>query len=171
MSSPSVETNESSGSSSLSSGPSTPPPNEPQVLGPAILARRQGSLRTIASQSSLKSNASHPRATVRASRVATLPEPERSYGELDAYPLRRASLLCKATGGGRWEPKQSTVLFGHRVPIPGGKAPYELALEKEAELERKRKENPIIRDGEFRYRFQRDPEPMVLARSFQLSTF
>lgn len=102
------------------SGPSTPP-SDPTM-------RR---LRTVRSNSSL--------------RRSTLPE--RSYGELDAYPLRRASLLCKATGGGRWEPKQTTVLVGYRVPVPGGKAPYEHQLEKEAELERLRKENPIIRDG------------------------
>lgn len=119
----------------------------------------------------------------------TLPAPERSYGELDAYPLKRASVLCKATGGGRWEPKQIPVLV---VPIPGGKAPYELQLEKEAELERLRRENPVIKDGgmchsancfrspqlistlgvDFQYRFPaRDTEPVMLSRSFQLSTF
>jgi hypothetical protein len=72
---------------------------------------------------------------------------ERSYGELDAYPLRRASLLCKASGGGRWEPKPEAVDPALRVPIIGGKAPYELEMEREEAEERRRRSNPVIRDG------------------------
>lgn len=32
-------------------------------------------------------------------------KPEVSFGEMDAYPLVQPSIMCKATGGGRWEPK------------------------------------------------------------------
>ncbi len=98
---------------------------------------------------------------------------EPSYGALDAYPLKRSSVLCKATGGGRWEPKQEMPLAGAR--LPGGKAGYEIRLEKEAEKERRRRENPVIKDGgmslsllwfivfsscflsDFQYRFPSDP--------------
>ncbi|KAJ7585781.1 FYVE zinc finger-domain-containing protein [Mycena floridula] len=152
-----------SGNSSISSGPSTPP-NEPSML------RKRHSLKTQTSVSSLRSSASHPPRRSRTPRM-TLPDSERSYGELDAYPLKRASVLCKATGGGRWEPKPLPVLVGYRVPVPGGKAPYELQLEREAEIEKLRRENPVIRDGDFQYRFPRDPEPVLGSRSFQLSTF
>jgi hypothetical protein len=74
-------------------------------------------------------------------------EEVRSYGELDAYPLRRPSLLCKASGGGRWEPKPHTVDPALRVPIIGGKAPFELEMEREEAEERRRRSNPVIRDG------------------------
>ncbi|KAJ7836334.1 FYVE zinc finger-domain-containing protein [Mycena olivaceomarginata] len=90
---------------------------------------------------------------------------ERSYGELDAYPLRRASLLCKASGGGRWEPKPEAVDPALRVPIIGGKAPYELEMEREEAEERRRRSNPVIRDGDFQYRFPAIGPPI------QLSTF
>ncbi|KAF8168369.1 FYVE zinc finger-domain-containing protein, partial [Crassisporium funariophilum] len=108
-------------------------------------------------------------------RTSHLPLPqdlERSYGELDAYPLRRSSLLCKATGGGRWEPKQIPVMDGYRQPIPGGKAPYEIEMEREEMLERQRRENPVVKDGDFQYRFPKDPEPIMMARSpYNVSTF
>ena len=68
-----------------------------------------------------------------------------SFGELDAYPLRRSSIICKATGGGRWEPKNSPPRIGLR--IPGCKAPYELEMEREDAEERRRRMNPIVRDG------------------------
>lgn len=70
---------------------------------------------------------------------------EPSFGELDAYPLRRSSIICKATGGGRWEPKNSPPRIGFR--IPGFKAPYELEMEREDAEERRRHMNPIVRDG------------------------
>jgi len=76
---------------------------------------------------------------------------EKSYGELDAYPLRRSSVLCKATGGGRWEPKQQTVLCGYRPP--GGKAPFEIELEREEQEAKIRRLNPVVKDGDFQYRF------------------
>jgi hypothetical protein len=79
--------------------------------------------------------------------VETPPEsgPEPSFGELDAYPLRKASAICKATGGGRWCPKQSPPQPGLR--IPGGKAPFEIEMEREEEEVRLRHLNPIIQDG------------------------
>jgi hypothetical protein len=118
--------------------------------------------------------------------------PEPSFGELDAYPLRRSSAVCKATGGGRWCPKQSPPQPGLR--IPGGKAPFEIEMEREEEEARLRHLNPIIQDGglsniswwkikysfassEFRYRFLRQPglRPIVACSPFRapfhLSTF
>lgn len=66
-------------------------------------------------------------------------------GELETYPLRHASAICKATGGGRWEPKPMVRIVGYRAP--GCKAPYELDLEREEEEQRIRRANPILRDG------------------------
>ncbi|PPQ70889.1 hypothetical protein CVT24_000557, partial [Panaeolus cyanescens] len=125
------------------------------------------------SQSSTSSAPSRPR--LHSLRTSHLPLPtdlERSYGELDAYPLRRSSILCKATGGGRWEPKQSPILDGYRLPIPGGKAPFELQMEQEELLERQRRENPVFRDGAFQYRPPREPEPLVVVGTpCHVSTF
>jgi hypothetical protein len=77
------------------------------------------------------------------------------------------------TGGGRWEPKQFSVLDGYRQPIPGGKAPYEIEMEREELLDRQRRENPVIKDGEFQYRVTRVPEPTPIVRSphYNMSTF
>ncbi|KAF8804883.1 hypothetical protein BYT27DRAFT_7105923, partial [Phlegmacium glaucopus] len=112
------------------------------------------------------------RTRLRISRATLPPDLERSYGELDTYPLRRCSILCKATGGGRWEPKQISVLDGYRQPIPGGKAPYEIQMEREEMLDRQRRENPVVKDGEFQYRFAKDPEPLIIARTpHYFSTF
>jgi len=75
-------------------------------------------------------------------------------------------------GGGRWEPKPIPVLDGYRQPIPGGKAPYEIEMEREELLNRQQRENPVVKDGEFQYRFARDPEPLSIARSpHYMSTF
>jgi hypothetical protein len=82
-------------------------------------------------------------------------------------------VLCKATGGGRWEPKQSPVLDGYRPPVVGGKAPYELEMEREEREERRRRQNPIITDGEIRYRYMsRRPESVdvVLSRRLPQAT-
>ena len=81
---------------------------------------------------------------------------EKSYGELDAYPLCIPSILCKATGGGRWEPKQQTVLCAYRPP--GGKAPFEIELEREEQEAKIHRLNLVIKDGDFQYRF---PPPMI----------
>jgi hypothetical protein len=75
----------------------------------------------------------------------TTPISERSFGELDAYPLRVSSAVCKARGGGRWVPKNDPPYPGHRAP--GGKAPFEIEMEREEEEERLRRLNPIVRDG------------------------
>ncbi len=90
--------------------------------------RQKPSISSLDTQSSASSSSAptRPRRTRLTVRTQPLPLPqelERSYGELDAYPLRRCSVLCKATGGGRWEPKPCIVLDGYRLPVPGGKAP------------------------------------------------
>ncbi|KAJ7743874.1 FYVE zinc finger-domain-containing protein [Mycena metata] len=147
--------------STIASAPSSPPAPEHSVLPPGGLTRTRPRSRP----ASLRA---YP--TTRPSS----PSGERSYGELDAYPLRRASLLCKATGGGRWEPKPEPVDPALRVPIIGGKAPYELEMEREEAEERRRRSNPVIKDGDFQYRFPAmcDPEPIVLERPpIQFSTF
>ena len=68
-----------------------------------------------------------------------------SLGDLEYYPLRVHSSVCKVMGGGRWSPKPVRQWDGHR--IPGGKAPFEVAMDRAAEKERLRKLNPVIRDG------------------------
>ena len=115
-------------------------------------------------------------------------DPPPSLGELGAYPLRCSSIICKATGGGRWEPKNSPPRIGLR--IPGRKAPYELEMEREDAEERRRRMNPIVRDGggslhsnmvtrtqfifaEFQYRFRQDriPPASICRTPCRLSTF
>ncbi|KAJ7652056.1 FYVE zinc finger-domain-containing protein [Mycena polygramma] len=149
--------------SAPSSAASSPPaPSTPPLLPDGGISRTRPS-------SPRPRRAASPRSL----RSSTLPD-ERSYGELDAYPLRRASLLCKKAGGGRWEPKPEAVDPAVRVPIIGGKAPYELEMEREEAEERRRRSNPVIRHGDFQYRFPAmcDPEPVVLERApLQLSTF
>ncbi|KAJ7031506.1 FYVE zinc finger-domain-containing protein [Mycena alexandri] len=156
-------------SMSVASAPSSPPKAEHSILPPGGLTRTRPRSRP----ASLRAAHTHTRPS--SPRSATLPsEGERSYGELDAYPLRRASLLCKAAGGGRWEPKPEPVDPALRVPIIGGKAPYELEMEREEAEERRRRSNPVIKDGDFQYRFPAmcDPEPVVLERPpIQFSTF
>ena len=142
--------------------------------------RRKKPLRHKPSSSSFdtqsSSNTAPPRQITRPIlHTGRLPLPEnleKSYGELDAYPLRLSSVLCKATGGGRWEPKESPVLDFYRVPVPGGKAPFEIEMERQEKLELLRRQNPVVKDGEFQYRFPREPEPVEISRSInRLSTF
>ncbi|KAG7090675.1 hypothetical protein E1B28_009773 [Marasmius oreades] len=160
---------DSRASSPSSSSPRTPP----NGLGLVVPFERKPTTETSSLKrvSSRCSNSDLRRRTALRGSSMTLPDEERSFGELDSYPLRRSSVLCKATGGGRWEPKQGPVFDGQRVPVPGGKAPYEIRMEKELEEERIRKANPVIKDGEFQYRFPRDPEIALPVRSLSLSTF
>ncbi|KIJ21335.1 1-phosphatidylinositol-4-phosphate 5-kinase [Paxillus involutus ATCC 200175] len=112
-----------------------------------------------------------PFPSVMVSVASDLEASDPSLGELAAYPLRRSSIICKATGGGRWEPKHSPPKIGLR--IPGFKALYEIEMEKEDAEERRRRLNPIVRDGAFQYRFRQDRiPPATLSRSpSRLSTF
>ncbi|KIK91544.1 hypothetical protein PAXRUDRAFT_149288 [Paxillus rubicundulus Ve08.2h10] len=114
-----------------------------------------------------------PFPSVMVSVASDLDPSDPSLGELAAYPLRRSSIICKATGGGRWEPKHSPPKIGLR--IPGFKALYEIEMEKEDAEERRRRLNPIVRDGgrSFQYRFRQDRIfPATLSRSpSRLSTF
>jgi len=152
-------------SSPFSTHPKSLSPSVDTILPPS-LKRRLHTLPDTPSSSSLSSQSSRSFTPPNcASQQAHPPDLERSYGELDTYPLRRSSVLCKATGGGRWEPKQIPVLDGYRQPVPGGKAPYEIEMEREELLDRQRRENPVIKDGEFQYRFTRVPEPLSIARS------
>jgi hypothetical protein len=148
----------------LSTSPTSLSPTVDTILPPS-LKRRLHTLPDTPSSSTLSSQSSRSFTPLRTSQPTHPPDLERSYGELDTYPLRRSSVLCKATGGGRWEPKQIPVLDGYRQPIPGGKAPYEIEMEREELLDRQRRENPVIKDGEFQYRFARVPEPLSIARS------
>ncbi|TCD60176.1 hypothetical protein EIP91_010611 [Steccherinum ochraceum] len=90
-------------------------------------------------------------------------------GELETYPLRHASAICKASGGGRWAPKPVVRIVGYRAP--GSKAPYELDLEREEEEQRIRRANPILRDGDFQLRVPRELEPCSPGGPIALSTF
>ncbi|KAF8807149.1 hypothetical protein BYT27DRAFT_7337900 [Phlegmacium glaucopus] len=162
--------------SPLSNSPLSVSPAVDTTILPPSLKRRSQPLHDVSNSSSLNTQSpgidnSTGRINLRVSRTLP-PDLERSYGELDTYPLRHCSLLCKATGGGRWEPKQIPVLDGYRQPIPGGKAPYEIQMEREEMLDRQRRENPVIKDGEFQYRFAKDPEPITITRSpHYISTF
>ncbi|KIM48478.1 hypothetical protein M413DRAFT_22967 [Hebeloma cylindrosporum] len=166
----------------LSPNPAQSPSSSPvdDLLSPNFKPRSR-SLRTTPSVSSFdtqSSSTSNPtpsrRITVRTAHLPLPQDLERSYGELDAYPLRRSSLMCKATGGGRWEPKQSPVLDGYRHPVPGGKAPFELEMERQEMLQRKQTQN-LVKDGPFQYRIplkQQSHPPLPISRSpFNLSTF
>ncbi|KAF7310399.1 FYVE-type domain-containing protein [Mycena chlorophos] len=83
--------------------------------------------------------------------------PEQTFGELAAYPLRRASAVCKATGGGRWSPEPHTPDPGIRLPVIGGKALYELEMEREELDEMKRRSNPVLKHGAFQIRVAHAP--------------
>ncbi|KAK7064811.1 isoform b, partial [Favolaschia claudopus] len=160
--------------SAPSSAPSSPP--SPSILPPGGISRTRPSSPTSTPSPIAASPLSRHPSHRAVQRAATLPEvvEQKSYGELDAYPLRRASLLCKASGGGRWQPKPEAVDPTLRVPVIGGKAPYELEMEREEAEEQKRRSNPVIRDGDFQYRFPAvcDPEPVALERPpMHLSTF
>ncbi|KAJ6577103.1 FYVE zinc finger-domain-containing protein [Mycena sp. CBHHK59/15] len=148
---------------SPASAMSVSPPTPSSVLPPATgLSRRPRPV----SRSSLSVRA--------AGHLPLALAEERSYGELDAYPLKRSSVLCKAAGGGRWEPTPPVVMAGTRVPVIGGKAPYEIEMEREEAEERRRRSNPVVRDGDFQYRYPApcESEPVIVARvPLQLSTF
>jgi hypothetical protein len=166
-------------SSSLSASLSTPPEGAPLVIRDGTKAlhtvRRNGSGSHLAPSKPRRRTAStvaSPRHSPR-TRVRLLPPlggppalladiaPELaaiSYGELDAYPLRLPSAICKAVGGGRWEPKPVPP-----VNIPYGKpgtADFCGRPRTAAEIaEAHRLENPVIVDGEFHIRYPGPPPP------------
>ncbi|KAI0641174.1 FYVE zinc finger-domain-containing protein [Trametes meyenii] len=163
-----AESSVSSGSSSpASSSLGTPPDSSPL----SSLSSRPGFKRTHTSPripaSPLRSNTPVPQSIVVAGPLIS--DSELSLGELDAYPLKRASSICKATGGGRWEPKQLPEYVAKRVP--GCKAAYELELEREAAERALRRANPVIKDGDFQLRVPREIEPRSPAGPITLSTF
>ncbi|KAI0770972.1 FYVE-domain-containing protein [Trametes elegans] len=153
-----------SSSSSVSSSISTPPDCSPLSALPSF-RRTQTSPRIAASP--LRSTTPVPQSAFGTGALIT--DCELSLGELDAYPLRRASNICKATGGGRWEPKPVPEFVAKRVP--GCKPAYELELEREAEERRRWRANPVIRDGDFQLRAPREIEPRSPAGPITLSTF
>ncbi|OCH88966.1 hypothetical protein OBBRIDRAFT_794708 [Obba rivulosa] len=148
-------------SSSVSSMPPTPPDSAP-VLRPVV--RR--------ATTSPRIPGSPLRSPIQLSQTVAgvlIQEPELSLGELDAYPLRRASVICKASGGGRWEPKQAIITMNHR--FPDGKTLYEVELEREEEEARARRSNPILINGDFQIRVPRELEPRSPGGPPPLSTF
>ncbi|KAJ3751186.1 FYVE-domain-containing protein [Lentinula detonsa] len=204
-------------SSVVSSGDTSPasstsprtPPDTPLLVATAL------SSTPITRRSSVASRASIPdfrrRATTFAAQAA-LPKPSDigraistiradstplPLGELATYPLCRSSLLCKASGGGRWVPRPAPTL-GIGKPL------WEVEWERRIRKEKRRRENPVVRDGEFCYRVygagggsksdddddaydvydlekgletvpgvkdERDTATTTLGRSFSLSTF
>ncbi|KAJ7801928.1 FYVE-domain-containing protein [Mycena olivaceomarginata] len=150
--------------------PSSAPPPPPPLPQPRRLSLLQPSFPPVGISrthpSSLIHTNPHRRGSMRRPCLRGVPlalesEEVRSYGELDAYPLPRPSLLCKASGGGRWEPKPHTVDPELCVPSIGGKAPFELEMEREEAEERRRRSNPLTHNTDFQYRFPPtcDPEP------------
>ncbi|KIK66113.1 hypothetical protein GYMLUDRAFT_70316 [Collybiopsis luxurians FD-317 M1] len=215
----SFQSNISGDSSPASStSPHTPPElNSPLLLTASLssISSRERTTSTPSRRSTVSSRASNPdlrrRATLAASaanqsrnnRVSTptspvhesSPLPDLPKGELSTYPLCRSSFLCKASGGGRWEPKQRgdreeeriLIVSGHsdddplllsplssspnslsdynpssnkprrffqqEAPTLGiGKPLWEVEWERKMRREKRRRENPVIRDGEFCYR-------------------
>lgn len=139
--------------SSTSSSPRTPPtPLDGSAIAPMPLPTRRPLHRSHTSP-----------------RVPTLPPPPAVSEELAAYPLCHASAICKATGGGRWEPKPVVQWVGARPP--GFKAQYEIEMEAEEAEQRRLKSNPIIRDGDFQLRAPREFEPRSIGGPIKLSTF
>lgn len=134
-------------------------------------------------QSSL--HASPPASVINGSHIS-----DSDLGELAAYPLRYASAICKATGGGRWEPKPVNLVGYHPYGI---KLPYEIELEREEDEERRLRENPIFKNGgtfptirlcdkfitrstylltaDFQLRVPQEPRPRSLGGPITLSTF
>ncbi|EPS98058.1 hypothetical protein FOMPIDRAFT_1037635 [Fomitopsis schrenkii] len=94
---------------------------------------------------------------------------EANLGELEAYPLRRASQICKATGGGRWAPKQALNLIGNH--LPGQKPQYLIELEREEEERKRQKANPVYEHGDFKLRVPREIEPRSPGGPVNFSTF
>jgi hypothetical protein len=78
------------------------------------------------------------------------PTPSEDSDPFAGYPLRVPSAICKANGGGRWVPTPQPIRYDYR-PF-GGKALYEIKMEKDEERRRRKRENPIVIDGEFRVR-------------------
>ncbi|KAH9891278.1 FYVE zinc finger-domain-containing protein [Cubamyces lactineus] len=164
----SCSSSSTSGPSSVSSSISTPPDGSPL----SALASRRPSIRRNTTSPRIPASPLRPNTPVQQSIAiagAHIADSELSLGELDAYPLKRASNICKATGGGRWEPKPVPEYVAKRVP--GCKTAYELELEQEAEERRRRRANPIIRDGDFQLRVPREIEPRSPAGPITLSTF
>ncbi|KAI0757632.1 hypothetical protein C8Q80DRAFT_113165 [Daedaleopsis nitida] len=153
-----------SSSSSVSSSVATPPEGSPLHSLPArpTIRRTHTSPRVASSPLRAPTPLSH------SSSVHIL-DAELSLGELDSYPLKRASSICKANGGGRWEPKPIPEYSAKR--IPGRKAAYELELEREEEERRLRRANPVFKNGDFQLRCPREIEPRSPAGPFTLSTF
>ncbi|KAJ3895968.1 hypothetical protein GG344DRAFT_37732 [Lentinula edodes] len=90
-------------------------------------------------RSTLKSNKPVTADTLVTADTSPLP-----LGELSTYPLCLPSLLCKASGGGRWVPKP--IEAKEETPL------WEVNWERKIMKEKKRRENPVIRDGGFCYR-------------------
>ncbi|KIY64514.1 hypothetical protein CYLTODRAFT_445956, partial [Cylindrobasidium torrendii FP15055 ss-10] len=135
--------------------PSSSPPTPELVYGPSRASSPSPpSIMSTHSTSSSSSSSSSPSVQLHLNA-------EPSFGALDAYPLKRSSVLCKATGGGRWEPK----------PCQEALTRIDDLLRRKEAKQRKRKDNPVICDGSIQYRFPRDPEPEQTNRISCFSTF
>ncbi|KAI9065524.1 hypothetical protein FKP32DRAFT_1602310 [Trametes sanguinea] len=160
----------SDSSSVSSSSLNTPPEGSPlSALASRPLPRRTHPTSPRIPASPLRPNTPVAQSMAGAATGALISDSELSLGELDAYPLKRASSICKATGGGRWEPKPVPTYIAKRVP--GCKTEYELELEREEEERRRRRANPVIKDGDFQLRVPREIEPRSPAGPITLSTF
>ncbi|KAF8185880.1 hypothetical protein K438DRAFT_1973721 [Mycena galopus ATCC 62051] len=124
--------------------PSSPPPRSLRsttLPSPLTSARTANSTRTPCAAP--VSSANHPAAAAGSPSPKPPTPPCASpsstsarMANLDAYPMHRPSLLCKVSGGGRWEPKPGAADPALRVPVVGGKPPYELEMEHEMECEK-----------------------------------
>lgn len=124
---------------SLSDSDKTRPPLRRAQTAPFTLSRSD----SINSHSSSLGGRATPSSTDTQSLGSDSPKKE--WGSLEDYPLREPSAICRAKGGGRWEPVPQPMWDGYRPPY--GKAAYEIAMEQEEEMQRVKNANPITRNG------------------------
>ncbi|KAI0809053.1 FYVE zinc finger-domain-containing protein [Irpex lacteus] len=159
--------------SSSSTGSSTSSPRTPHTpldaLPPSLSRMPLRRAHTSPRVHTLSSTASQSSSSASSSDSNPAAATTTTSSELDAYPLRHASAICKANGGGRWQPKPCVEVIG--VKVPGAKAAYELEMEREEEERRMSRLNPVVKDGDFQLWFPRDVEPRSVAGPYTLSTF
>ncbi|EIM91939.1 uncharacterized protein STEHIDRAFT_136038 [Stereum hirsutum FP-91666 SS1] len=152
-----VTTSPRSRTSSRSSSIVILTPPDGQSIAPAVAAIRRRSIR--------QQRLSLPPP----SDPSVAPEVTSPVGELDSYPLRLKSEVCKRTGGGRWTPKKCPIDAAAR--LPGRRPLYEVEMEQEEERQRRARENPVVKDGDFQIRIARDLQPGTPYGPCILSTF
>ncbi len=77
--------------------------------------------------------------------VEVPPPPPDTSDPFAGYPLRVPSAICKANGGGRWQPTPIPVQWHYCPPNGGGKPLYEIVNEEEDARRRSYRDEYIYR--------------------------